>query len=283
MTLLPSRMSALISILALVAVLEVVAGEGASAQCPPTAAAADSSRATLLTRREREAAVAAVLATAALAPLDRPVQRALQVEDLQANGGLRRVTSGFAFAGGPGPFLVGATLFVGGRVSGSARVADRGVHLTEGVLAAAALNGLIKGVAGRALPNVNTDEPGEFSFGRGFHKGNGSFVSFPSGHTAASFAAAAVITDELSRGDPSAARIVGPIAYGTATAIALSRLYQNVHWVSDLPLGAAIGVWSGKSVVAWEHRHPGNWLDRHLLGLSAIPSSHGVVLSASVH
>jgi membrane-associated phospholipid phosphatase len=63
--------------------------------------------------------------------------------------------------------------------------------LTEGIVAAAALNGLLKGVSGRALPNARSAEPGDFSFGRGFHDGNGSFVSFPSGHTAASFAAAA--------------------------------------------------------------------------------------------
>jgi membrane-associated phospholipid phosphatase len=157
-----------------------------------------------------------------------------------------------------------------------------GVNLTEGVLFAAALNGVIKGVSGRALPNATTGEPGNFSFGRGFHESNGSFVSFPSGHTAASFAAAAVIADEVSAWNPEVGRIVTPGVYSLATLVAVSRLYQNVHWASDLPLGAAIGVWSGKTVVRWQRGHPENWLVRHLIPLQLVPSSHGLTITGSL-
>jgi membrane-associated phospholipid phosphatase len=107
-------------------------------------------------------------------------------------------------------------------------------------------------------------------------------VSFPSGHTAASFAAAAVITDETSSWDSSTARIVAPIAYSSATLVALSRLYENVHWASDLPIGAAIGVLSGKAVVLWEQRHPSNWLERHLVGVTVAPAAHGMRFGASL-
>jgi hypothetical protein len=50
-------------------------------------------------------------------------------------------------------------------------------------------------------------------------------------------------------------RYVGPIAYTTAGCIGLARLYQNVHWASDLPLGAVIGTWSGLTIVAHAHAH----------------------------
>jgi membrane-associated phospholipid phosphatase len=100
---------------------------------------------------------------------------------------------------------------------------------------------------------VNVNNPDDFQFFRGFHDGNGPFVSFPSGHAAASFAVAAVITGEVDRWHPGMARIVGPIAYGGAGLVGLARMYQNVHWASDLPLAAAIGTWSGLTVIARTH------------------------------
>jgi len=234
-----------------------------------------------LSRRELIFGGGAVLATGLLVPFDHPIQHSMQIDDLQDDRGLHRTANALAFLGGPGPFIAGGALYVVGRGAASSRLAALGIHLTEGVSAAAALNALVKGLSGRALPNAKTAKPGHFSFGRGFHDGNGPFVSFPSGHTAASFAGAAVITDETSSWDSSAARIVAPIAYSSATLIALSRLYENVHWASDLPIGAAIGVLSGKAVVLWEQRHPSNWLERHLVGVTVAPAAHGMQLGAS--
>ncbi|HEX4468072.1 MAG TPA: phosphatase PAP2 family protein [Gemmatimonadaceae bacterium] len=259
----------------------------ARAQDTTSSSRSESSRGTAsdsaqyLSRRELIFGGGAVLATALLVPFDRPIQRSMQTDDLQDDHGLRRTAKALAFGGGPGPFIAGGALYVVGLGANSSRLAALGVHLTEGVGAAAALNALVKGLSGRALPNATTAKPGHFSFGRGFHDDNGSFVSFPSGHTAASFAAAAVITDETSSWDSSTARIVAPIAYSSATLVALSRLYENVHWASDLPIGAAIGVLSGKAVVLWEQRHPLNWLDRHLVGVMVAPAAHGMRLGAS--
>ena len=234
-----------------------------------------------LSHRELILSGGAVVATGLLAPFDRSIQRSMQAEDMQEHRALHRAANALAFSGGPGPFIAGGALYLVGRSASSPRFATLGVHLTEGVLVSAALNGLVKGFSGRALPNATT-KPGHFSFGRGFHDGNGPFVSFPSGHTAASFGAAAVITDEVSNWDSTKAWIVAPIAYSTATLVALSRLYENVHWASDLPIGAAIGVLSGKAVVLWEQRHPSNWLDRHLVGVTVAPGAHGMRLGASI-
>jgi membrane-associated phospholipid phosphatase len=235
-----------------------------------------------VSRRELVLGSAAVLATGLLAPFDRPIQRGMQAPDLQDNRDLHHAATAFGFYGGPGPFIIGGTLYLVGRSTSSTRLAALGVHLTEGVIVAAALNGLLKGVSGRTLPNATTGERGDFSFGRGFHEGNGSFVSFPSGHTAASFAAATVLSREVSSWDSSAARVVGPLAYSAATLVAVSRLYQNVHWASDLPLGAAIGVLSGTTVVTWARRHPVNWIDRSLTGLTVAPNRRRLMLTESL-
>jgi membrane-associated phospholipid phosphatase len=223
----------------------------------------------------------AALSTLALAPLDQPVERRAHLEDLRHRG-IRRAANAFAFTGGPGPFVAGGALYLGGLTTGSASVARLGVTMTEGVLVAASLNGIVKGFAGRALPNAPSRDPGEFSFGRGFHDGNGPFVSFPSGHTAASFAAAAVLSEEASSWNSPAARLVAPTAYGTATLVAISRLYENVHWASDLPLGAAIGIWSGRTVAAWQRRHPDNWVMRNLPGVGVSPSKHRLTVTATM-
>lgn len=221
----------------------------------------------------------AIGATVAVAPFDRRTAALFQRHWLQKSGDLQRGASTAAFMGGPGPFLLGATLFGGGRLLHRQNFADVGLHLTEGVLLAASINAFAKGVSGRSLPNVASPDADGFSLGRGFHRRNGEFVSFPSGHTAAAFAMASVITAETSERYPRAARYVGPIAYGGGIVVGLARMYQNVHWASDLPVAALIGTWSGISVVKRQHGHPRNLLDRLLLGAQVVPT-HDALLVA---
>ncbi len=201
---------------------------------------------TWITRRELVGAGVAILATVAVAPLDRPVSGELQEPRWQKNEALHSVSQALAFGGGPGPFILGAGFFAVGKATGSHALASAGAHVTESVLLAATITALGKGVAGRALPGVQTSE--EFEWGRGFHHGNGPFVSFPSGHTAAAFAMASALTGEANNWRPGLRRYVAPVSYLAATAIGVARLYQNVHWVSDLPLAAAIGTWAGLTV-----------------------------------
>jgi membrane-associated phospholipid phosphatase len=206
-----------------------------------------------LTKGDAIGGAIAVLATFAIAPLDRHTAKLLQQENLQGSDDLKHTAHELAFLGGPGPFIIGAGLYAVGRVTGMPRLSGAALHMTEAVLLAASITGLGKGFSGRALPMVNVNNPNDFQFGRGFHHGNGPFVSFPSGHTAASFAMASALTSEADQWRPGIARFVGPIAYGGAGLVGIARLYQNVHWASDLPLAIAIGTWSGLTVVGRSH------------------------------
>lgn len=208
-----------------------------------------------ITKGDAVLGAVSVLATVAVAPFDRRLALAMQGQHLQRSDDLQHSARDFAFLGGPGPFLMGTGLYVAGRITGLPRLANSGLHMTEAVLLAASLNGLGKGFFGRALPSVNVNNPENFQFGRGFHDGNGPFVAFPSGHAAASFAMAAALTSEADLWRPGIARIIGPIAYGSAGLVGLARMYQNDHWASDLPVAVAIGTWSGLTVVARTHKH----------------------------
>jgi membrane-associated phospholipid phosphatase len=81
------------------------------------------------------------------------------------------------------------------------------------------------------------------------------------------FAMAAAATQEVDRsGGP--AWLVGAATYSGATLVGLARMYHDMHWASDVVMGAAIGIFTGRRVVQWQHSHPGNRVDRWLLGVS---------------
>src|SRR5581483_6855919 len=100
------------------------------------------------------------------------------------------------------------------------------IHLGSDLIRAQALNGVIT----TAL---------KYSTGR--TRPNGNAWSFPSGHTSASFASAAVLAHHYGWK-------IGALGYTVASAVAWSRLRTNDHWLSDVIAGASIGLASGLSV-----------------------------------
>jgi undecaprenyl-diphosphatase len=73
--------------------------------------------------------------------------------------------------------------------------------------------------------------------------------SFPSGHTASSFAAATALAFFYPR--------AAPLAYGVATAVGASRVHLGVHFPSDAAVGGAIGIGIG-TFSAWVFKQRGN-------------------------
>lgn len=71
---------------------------------------------------------------------------------------------------------------------------------------------------------------------------NGENNSFPSGHASATFATAAVLERHLGY------RMAWPTIL-IASYVAASRLHDNVHYLSDVVFGAALGTASGWTVV----------------------------------
>jgi membrane-associated phospholipid phosphatase len=105
-------------------------------------------------------------------------------------------------------------------------------------------------------------EPLKFSTQRLRPDGSNS-LSFPSGHAAITFAAATVIERHLGWRKA----ILG---YGIASYVAVSRLHDNRHWLSDVVFGAAVGSIAGRTVV---HHRADYWAVTPVM----IPG-HGVAL-----
>ncbi len=66
--------------------------------------------------------------------------------------------------------------------------------------------------------------------------------SFPSGHTATAFMTATMLSKEYGYLSP----WVSIGAYGVATATGLTRMANNKHWLSDVMVGAGIGILSSE-------------------------------------
>jgi undecaprenyl-diphosphatase len=77
--------------------------------------------------------------------------------------------------------------------------------------------------------------------------------SFPSGHATASAACFAAFVLLLTRGRSRRAKTIGAaIAVGGATAIAASRVFLGVHWLTDVLAGLALGwAWFAVSSIAF--------------------------------
>jgi len=96
----------------------------------------------------------------------------------------------------------------------------------------------------------------------------GECCSFPSGHSSATFATAAVLERHLGlRG-----------AWPTmllASYVAISRLHDNRHFLSDVVFGAALGTATGWTVVGRHGRSSYTWMPVKTPGGMAVVVTHG--------
>jgi membrane-associated phospholipid phosphatase len=90
--------------------------------------------------------------------------------------------------------------------------------------------------------------------------------SFPSGHTAVSFAGAEFIRKQYGWG-------WGAPAYAAATFVGWSRVHTEDHWTHDVLIGAAIGISSNYDLVSLDGRWGGMQLKPALFMSEEVPSA----------
>ena len=74
--------------------------------------------------------------------------------------------------------------------------------------------------------------------------------SIPSGHTAQAFAAAAFLSEEFGK----KYKWVPYLSYGIASTVGALRIMNNKHYLSDVLIGAGIGILSTK-ISYWTHQY----------------------------
>lgn len=189
----------------------------------------------------------------------------------QGNGFLSAIEPVGDAWGGAAAVGAGLALWGGGLYARNATVAATGFRAIEAITVSGQITALLKGAIGRARPRVDSTTAWNVEFGRGFRGTSGDYKSMPSGHSTAAFAFAAAVTGEVAIRAPKQARLVGITTYGLAGITAYSRMHSNAHWLSDVTMGAAIGVASGWAVTRWHATRPGNRVDRLLLGRALSP------------
>lgn len=127
---------------------------------------------------------------------------------------------------------VTAGLIVVGLAGKKPGVLHAGYRVGASVILAAAVTQVFKYSLGRVRPDASNDVWDYQPF-----SGNGAMWS---GHTATAFSFATALSQEIHK--PWAT--VG--LYTLATGTAWARVYENRHWVSDVAIGAVVGIASAK-------------------------------------
>jgi membrane-associated phospholipid phosphatase len=164
------------------------------------------------------------------------------------------MSSSTRFSGvlGPGELLGGAKAQLLGAVAtqvigsaiGSPRVSAIGGDLVRAQIVTQMLTAGVKMSVRRTRPD-------------------GTMYSFPSGHSSTTFATATVLQQHLGWR-------AGVPAYAFATYVAASRVQAQRHYLSDVAMGAALGIVAGRSVTI------GRGDKRFALGPSVVPGGAGV-------
>jgi membrane-associated phospholipid phosphatase len=145
------------------------------------------------------------------------------------------------------PFILGTSIitYAVGRGGDHPRAKHLGADLIEAALLSEGITQGIKAVVRRDRP-LRDDGTRATGF------------SFPSGHSAVTFAAATVLQQHLGW------KAAVP-TYAVASYVAISRLHDNRHFASDIAAGAAEGIIIGRSVT-WHGR---NFYGTPILGAGA--------------
>ena len=148
-------------------------------------------------------------------------------EMLESRTADRIFKPGAVLGQGPTLFSIAAAVYVVGRSKNEPKVSHVGMDLIRALAISEGVTQVLKYSTRRERPD-----------------GSGA-TSFPSGHSADTFAFATALERHLGW------RFATP-AYVFASYVATSRLPANRHWLSDVMFGSAVGIIAGRTVTSNE-------------------------------
>lgn len=151
------------------------------------------------------------------------------------------------------PPLIMAGMYAVGVIAHERRLEHASLMAAKSMVFSTVLYASTKRLIRRQRPTY-TDNSLDF---RAPFYGGKNFTSFPSGHTNTAFTIATALALEYKD-----KKWVPVVAYSIATMTALSRLYHDRHWSSDIWVGAAFGHFITKALYKVEemkNRPPKKW------------------------
>jgi membrane-associated phospholipid phosphatase len=231
---------------------------------------------TFFVKRDLAVGGIALVGSAAVSALDLRIAHWARGPGVQGDSARRDLVQQLTRANETPMMLAALATYGVGRVAGLHTTADVGLHTLEAVVLTTGVSQVVRGVLGRTRPRASVDDPFRFKPFSGFT--GFETRSYPSLHTAASFAAASALVGEIRERRPAAVKVAAPLLYTAAMVPPLTRIYLDQHWASDIVAGAVVGALLGSRVVGYAHSHGRTRMERALLGVAAMPDGSGGVM-----
>lgn len=205
---------------------------------------------------------AVIITTATLMPLDDGIRK--EMSKNHDNTKDKITDFGNAYGNLITPVVVGGGFYSYGLFFKDGYTLETGRMIFEAVLFSGIITNITKVISGRSRPYT---ERGPYFFNM-FTLSEGS-LSFPSGHTTVAFAMSSVLSNRIHN-------IYATIGlYSLSTLTALSRIYYDKHWASDVVLGSAIGYFVGDCISSEKK----NCKSKNKISYNIFPSIGGLVIN----
>ncbi|MEP6711571.1 MAG: phosphatase PAP2 family protein [Ferruginibacter sp.] len=156
------------------------------------------------------------------------------------NTALYQVGQGF-----PG-LMIGAGLFVYGKINHNYRALSTASQLAESFILMGVTTQILKRVTGRQSPqpgNENSDDWKLLPSFKNFQTHTSYFDAFPSGHLATLMSTVTTLTENYPE-----IKWIKPVGYSITGLVGLAMINNNAHWSSDYPLAIGLGYLCARQV-----------------------------------
>lgn len=177
-----------------------------------------------------------LLGTCGLIVLDEDIRDSVQ--DSESNSWDEIFSLSRQFGDGRVTLPIAGIFYLAGKIFHDEKSQDTGISALESFIFSGLICQTLKVLAGRSRP-YREEGSGRF-YGPTF---DNSKLSLPSGHATVAFSLASVVAAEYD------SLLIDIGAYTIASLTALSRVYHDKHWTSDVALGGIIGTVVGRAVV----------------------------------
>jgi len=179
---------------------------------------------------------AVLLGTCGLMALDNDIR--CSVRDFNSNSWDEVFAFSKQLGDGRAVLSIVTIFYLAGRIFDDEKSQDTAIGALESFVFSGLICSSLKVLTGRSRP-YREEGSGKF-YGPTF---DNSKLSLPSGHATVAFSLASVIASEYD------SIVIDISAYTAASLAAVSRVFADKHWTSDVALGAILGTLVGRAVV----------------------------------